>query len=93
MDMGTSPGRRREACPNALLAKDVNGDINPHSISIQGYGVVIDENGQWLGEPMGIEGPQGPEGPQGIPGEAGPEGPQGIPGDPYPADPGSPAGP
>jgi hypothetical protein len=81
--------------PYALLANDVNGDINPHTISIQGYGVIIDENGNWVGNPTGLAGPTGPagpagtEGPQGPQGLQGPQGPQGAEG---PAGPMGPAG-
>lgn len=42
---------------------------------IQGYGTVIDENGDWVGEPTGPAGPEGPQGPQGIEGADGADGP------------------
>jgi hypothetical protein len=82
-DPEMSPRAPVRSVPYALLANDVNGDINPHSISIQGYGTVIDENGKWVGDTAGLEGPAGPQGPQGDVGLQGPKGdvgPQGVPG-------------
>ena len=55
----------------AAQAKDVeNEDIHPRSVSI-GQRLVIDENGNWLGEAFGEAGPSGPAGPPGPPGEDG----------------------
>ena len=49
----------------ALHAKDVTGeDIHPKSISI-GQRLVIDEQGNWLGEAIGTAGPAGAPGPVG----------------------------
>jgi archaellum component FlaG (FlaF/FlaG flagellin family) len=91
--------------PYAMLANDVNGDINPSSVNIPGYGPVIDENGVWVGEPTGLVGPQGPQGasgpagatgatgPQGPAGAAGPQGPAGVTGAAGPQGPAGPAGP
>lgn len=91
--------------PYALLANDVNGDISPSSVSIQGAGQVIDANGNWIGNPTGLVGPPGPAGPQGLPGATGPIGPagpagpmgaQGVPGiagETGPIGPAGPAGP
>ena len=62
--------------PSAILAEfanDVIGPINPTQVSIDGN-VVIDENGKWVGDPTGL---QGPPGAPGQAGPAGPEGPQG----------------
>lgn len=73
--------------PYALMANDVSGDINPHSISIQGVGEVIDQNGQWVGDPTGLAGPAGPQGPVGPAGPAGAVGPQGPQGPMGPAGP------
>jgi hypothetical protein len=79
----------------ALQAEDVVGDIHPHSVSI-GDQLVINEDGQWVGDPTGLQGPEGPvgpageigpEGPQGLQGVAGPAGPVGPAGDPGPAGP------
>ncbi len=62
----------------AADADDVYGrDINPGSISIEEYGLVIDETGQWVGDPTGLTGPQGDTGPTGPQGDTGPIGPQG----------------
>ncbi len=62
----------------AADADDVYGrDINPGSISIENYGLVVDETGQWVGDPTGLTGPQGETGPMGPQGETGPIGPQG----------------
>ncbi|NUQ77012.1 MAG: collagen-like protein, partial [Polyangiaceae bacterium] len=69
-DPEMTPRAATRSVPYALLANDVNGDINPHSVSIQGFGVVIDENGQWVGDPTGLEGPAGPVGPAGPAGAA-----------------------
>jgi len=79
--------------PYAMLANDVNGDINPSSVNIQGFGPVIDENGQWVGDPSGLIGPAGPEGPQGPTGPAGETGPAGPAGPAGPTGPAGPAGP
>ena len=55
----------------AAHARDVEGeDIHPKTISI-GQRLLIDENGNWLGEAIGSEGPQGPVGPAGPPGNDG----------------------
>ncbi len=64
-------------------AEDVYGrDINPRTVSITGYGgMVIDETGQWVGDPTGLKGPTGPSGPAGEPGPVGHTGPQGPQGD------------
>jgi hypothetical protein len=51
-------------------ARDVRDEhIHPAALSI-GEMPVIDEQGQWVGDPAGLQGPPGPEGP---PGEAAPE--------------------
>ena len=66
--------------PYALLAGNVTGDITPSSVSIAGFGEVIDANGNWVGSPTGLVGPEGPEGPQGIAGPTGPAGADGAAG-------------
>lgn len=63
----------------ADVANNVVGAITPRSVSIGGN-VVIDERGQWVGDPTGLRGPAGPPGQQGPPGPVGPRGPQGPPG-------------
>lgn len=60
-------------------------------LSIEGYGTVINGDGQWVGDTSGLVGPQGPQGaegaqglqgPQGAEGAQGPQGPQGAEGTP-----------
>ena len=61
----------------ASQADDVaNRHINPSTVSISGN-PVIDEDGNWVGNPTGLIGPQGPEGPAGADGPAGPAGDRG----------------
>jgi hypothetical protein len=88
-DAEMTPRAATRSVPYALLASDVNGDITPRSVSIQDIGEVINENGQWVGDPTGLigpmgpigaTGPQGPAGPQGDTGPVGPIGPQGLQG-------------
>lgn len=44
----------------AANAEDVTGaDIHPASVTISGYGPVIDAAGQWVGDPTGLQGPPG----------------------------------
>ena len=85
--LGISVGEHAEMTPRmlvgtalraqwALHAKDVEGeDIHPRTLSVGGR-LVIDEEGNWLGEALGERGPPGP---------AGPEGPRGPPGDAFDA--------
>ena len=55
----------------AAHAKDVRGeDIHPASVSI-GDTEEINADGQWVGDPTGLQGPRGEQGPQG---EQGPRG-------------------
>ncbi|MCY1056885.1 collagen-like protein [Nannocystis sp. SCPEA4] len=85
--------------PYAMFAGDVRGEINPTNVNIQGFGQVINENGQWVGDPSGLigpagpPGPAGPAGPAGADGAAGPEGPAGPAGPAGPEGPEGPAGP
>ncbi|MES2683718.1 MAG: hypothetical protein V4650_09395 [Pseudomonadota bacterium] len=88
-DSELQPRVRLSAAPYALLARDVQGAINPDAVSINGS-KVIDENGQWVGSPSGIAGPagaSGPKGDDGSPGAQGPQGPQGPAGAPGAAGP------
>jgi hypothetical protein len=78
--------------PYALMANDVNGDIHPTSVSIGGA-MVIDKNGNWVGNPTGLQGPAGPMGPAGQVGETGPTGATGPMGPPGPQGDIGPAGP
>jgi hypothetical protein len=55
-------------------------DITPKSVAINGVGPVINSSGQWVGDPTGLQGPQGPQGLQGPIGLTGPQGEQGIQG-------------
>ncbi|MGB0647116.1 MAG: hypothetical protein ACPGQS_08065, partial [Bradymonadia bacterium] len=62
--------------PSAMLAEyahHVIGPIDPSEVSVNGQ-LVIDENGQWVGDPTGLQGPPG------VPGPVGPAGPEGPPG-------------
>lgn len=68
--------------PSALtaeIARNAIGDITPRTVSVAG-GLVIDQNGQWVGDPTGLRGPAGPAGAPGVQGPAGAQGPQGIQG-------------
>ncbi|MFC2003657.1 hypothetical protein ACFLV4_06945 [Chloroflexota bacterium] len=47
------------------------------NLSIDGYGLVIDSDGNWVGKPTGLQGLAGPQGPTGPQGKQGPQGPQG----------------
>lgn len=59
-------------------ADDVyNRNINPRSITITGYGMVVNQSGQWVGDPTGLMGPTGPTGPTGATGPNGATGPMG----------------
>lgn len=73
-----TPRQQLVSVPYALNAGDVRGAaIHPVSVYIAAYGQVIDENGQWVGDPTGLIGPTGPAGPVGA---AGPQGPAGATG-------------
>ena len=55
----------------AAHAQDVAGeDIHPNSVSI-GETLVIDQNGQWVGDTTGLRGPEGPAGERGPQGDRG----------------------
>jgi hypothetical protein len=64
----------------AGIAETVIGAIDVPSVSING-GLVVNQNGQWVGDPAGLQGPPGPQGPIGPQGPQGPEGPDGPPAD------------
>ncbi|WP_459870253.1 hypothetical protein [Endothiovibrio diazotrophicus] len=72
---------RADAAATATVAGNVatlaEGPIAPASVALAGQGTLIDGNGRWLGDPSGLQGPQGP---RGAPGEQGPSGPTGNPG-------------
>ena len=75
-DAEMTPRAATRSVPYALLAGDVTGDINPSSVTINGT-TVIDSTGQWVGDPTGLVGPQGPAG---APRARGAQGPTGAPG-------------
>lgn len=69
--------------------------LNTSEIFLNGE-LLVDSEGNWLGNTTGLEGPAGPEGPagaDGAPGPAGPEGPVGPAGMTGPAGPQGAAGP
>jgi hypothetical protein len=51
--------------PYAFIANDAIGVIHPQSVEIQNFGPVINDQGQWVGDPTGLVGPAGPAGPAG----------------------------
>lgn len=66
----------------AANADDVNNkDINPASVTITGFGPVIDTDGKWVGDPTDLKGPTGSTGTKGATGPQGPAGPKGDSGD------------
>jgi len=70
------PRTRLTKVPGAFVADvalDVLGDIHPSSVSI-GERAVIDSDGEWVGPPGNLRGPEGPQGPPGPPGQAGGDG-------------------
>ena len=87
-DSEMMPRAQLVSVPFALVARDAVGDIHPKSVSI-GDQLVIDEEGQWVGDIIGLQGEVGPEGPQG---DVGPAGPAGLAGATGPMCPKGPAG-
>ncbi|WP_438028887.1 collagen-like protein [Sorangium sp. So ce233] len=108
-DVELKPRATVASVPYALLAGNVSGDITPSSVTVNtsngstvlidqsGIAVngtlVIDENGQWVGSPTGLQGPEGPVGPAGPEGPTGATGPAGPPGQAGPTGPAGAAGP
>jgi hypothetical protein len=99
-DAEMTPRAPVQSVPYAILAGDVNGDIHPSSISVNGK-TIIDNTGTWTGNMAGLQGPAGPAGPQGAigpqgalgpMGPAGPAGPLGATGPTGPQGPQGPAG-
>ncbi len=93
-----SPRQRLVSVPYALNAGDVrNADIHPDDIYVTNWGLVIDADGYWHGQPIsgtvGPTGPQGPTGPTGPAGATGPSGPAGPTGATGPSGPSGPSGP
>ncbi|MBK8939207.1 MAG: hypothetical protein IPM79_16665 [Polyangiaceae bacterium] len=91
-DLAMTPRTVIGSVPYARVAHDVVGDIGPSSISIGGV-LVVDENGQWVGDPTGLVGPAGPAGTPGAAGPAGATGPVGPAGATGPAGAAGAAGP
>ncbi len=80
-----APDQRITSAGYALQAEDVyDKDISPRSLSIVGYDgkaeTVINETGQWVGDPTGLEGPAGATGAEGSAGPTGPKGDTGVTG-------------
>ena len=74
-----TPLRKVPAAFYANTANDVRGDINPKTVTVGGD-MVINAQGEWVGSPIGLRGPEGPQGErgeQGAPGQEGPRGPEG----------------
>ena len=91
-DPEMTPRAAIASVPYAMFAGDVTGVIHPQAIEIQGFGPIVDVNGQWVGDPTGLVGPAGPAGAAGPVGPAGPPGPAGSVGPAGPAGPQGPAG-
>jgi hypothetical protein len=67
-----TPRQKLTATPFALNANDVlQKDISPQSVSINGFGLVIDKTGKWVGSTAGLQGPAGPPGAPGVAGAPG----------------------
>ena len=79
-DPEMTPRAATRSVPYALLAQDVNGDIHPTSVSISGFGEVIDDKGAWVGDPAGLIGPTGADGATGAMGPTGATGADGATG-------------
>src|SRR5438105_2766010 len=63
-DPEMTPRQTVVSVPYAVVAGNVNGDITPTSISVNGA-PVIDSSGRWVGPNTGLVGPRGPTGPTG----------------------------
>jgi len=83
-DPEMTPREDVTSVPYALVAGDVNGDIHPTTVTINGT-TVINSSGQWVGPSSGLVGPTGPAGAQGPAGPAGAQGPTGAAGAQGPA--------
>jgi hypothetical protein len=67
--------------PFAIQARDVwDCDIHPRSVSVTGFGEVINEDGEWVGVPITGTGATGATGPAGLDGATGPAGFDGVTG-------------
>ena len=76
-----TPRETLSSVPYAIVSGDVNGDIHPTSVSVNGA-PVINAQGQWVGPLTGLAGPgaTGPQGPAGATGSAGATGATGSQG-------------
>jgi Collagen triple helix repeat (20 copies) len=83
-DSEMSPRAAVQSVPYAFVARDVNGDIHPTSISVNGT-EIINSAGQWVGMQANLVGPTGPQGAPGMNGAQGPKGDQGPVGPTGPA--------
>lgn len=66
-DEEMTPRLRVTSVPYAIraaTAENAVGDITPRTVTV-GAGLVIDEDGNWVGSPTGLVGPEGPQGPPG----------------------------
>ncbi len=88
-----TPRTRFASVPFALVASELlpGRTIDAAEVEIDGQ-LVINDRGEWVGDPTGLRGPAGPEGPRGPQGAVGPQGPQGPQGDRGPAGPQGPRG-
>lgn len=90
-DPEMTPRQPLVSVPYALVAGNVTGAITPTSISVGGN-VVINADGEWVGDSTGLVGPAGPRGETGPAGPAGATGPAGPAGATGPVGPTGPAG-
>ena len=86
-----TPREALSSVPYAIVAGDVNGDIHPTTVSVNG-GTVINAQGQWVGPLTGLAGTPGPVGATGPRGAVGAQGAQGVAGTPGAIGPQGPAG-
>jgi hypothetical protein len=83
-----APLAKLGSVPYALVCDNATGDIHPSSVNVQGGSItvnspsgpieVISADGQWAGDPTGLQGPKGDPGDPGMQGEPGPQGPSGV---------------
>lgn len=85
-DPEMTPRAAIRSVPYAIAAGDAVGDIHPTTVTVGGT-TVINENGQWVGDPTGLMGPAGPAGATGAMGPMGPAGATGAMGPQGPAGP------
>ena len=83
-----APRTKLASVPFALVAGALQSGtvVDLGAVAIDGS-PVINNLGQWVGDPAGLQGPQGPPGARGPQGPLGNPGPQGVAGDDGPAGP------